>query len=232
MKRAFIVGNGPSLSNTPLDRLIGEVSFATNRINLIYDQTDWRPTHYVRAEGLELLRENKTRLWMEEVVYHIEHKDVTTWMNSHYPCCLQREGVSVVPDTLILPCQHYRVNFYDEKCPVYWHLPMLCSFGSSLHVAIQIAVTLGYGPLYLIGCDLGYVDGEPSHFTPDYEVGYEGLLRPAQEANNDMLVAHLNARRSSPVPIYNASIGGNLEVYERVDYNALFRSGSRPQPDS
>ena len=50
MARAFIVGNGPSLRNTNLDKLIGEVSFGCNNVHLIYKQTKWRPTHYIRGE--------------------------------------------------------------------------------------------------------------------------------------------------------------------------------------
>jgi len=32
-----------------------------------------------------------------------------------------------------------------------------------------------------------------------------------------MVQVHTVAKRSSPVPIYNATIGGNLEVYPRVN---------------
>lgn len=222
------MGNGPSLADTPLEHLIGEVSFATNRINLIYPRTDWRPTHYVRAEGPELLHEDKTSLWEEEVLTHIDMSDVETWMNVYYQTSLSRVGYDVKPDHVISQCAHYQTNYYDERCPHWWHLPLLCSYGSSVHVAIQIAVQKGYYPIYLVGCDLGYKDNEPSHFTDEYEVGYEGLLRPANEANINMLIAHVVARRASPVPIYNASVGGSLEVYERVDYNEVVRNRKWP----
>jgi hypothetical protein len=36
--------------------------------------------------------------------------------------------------------------------------------------------------------------------------------------NENMNQAHMVARRSSPVPIYNATLGGKLEVHPRVDF--------------
>ena len=37
-ERVFIIGNGPSLNKTPLDKLDGEFTFAMNRFYLMYDQ--------------------------------------------------------------------------------------------------------------------------------------------------------------------------------------------------
>ena len=45
-ERCFIVGNGPSLKNTKLDLIKNEFSFAMNRISMIFDFTEWRPSYY------------------------------------------------------------------------------------------------------------------------------------------------------------------------------------------
>ena len=222
MTRAFIVGNGPSLAHTNLDLLVGEVSFATNRISLIYDKTDWRPTHYVRSEGPELMGLPHYSLWEDDIRYHVGNPDIEVWCNFHFLQYVDIEGGNT---SGLKTCTHYLSQFDDPYSPFMWHLPYICSYGSSVHVAMQIAVTKGYGPLYLIGCDLGYSDKSPSHFTEEYEVGYEDMLQPATAANLNMLNAHMIALRSSPVPIYNATIGGSLEVYKRVDYESLFRGG-------
>ncbi len=51
----------------------------------------------------------------------------------------------------------------------------------------------------------------------DY-IGNRGeYLRDPRYANGDCQAAHQAARKSSKAPIYNATIGGELEVYERVD---------------
>lgn len=50
--RAFILGNGPSLRISDLDRLNGEITFASNKIYLAFGQTDWRPTYYTVCDQL------------------------------------------------------------------------------------------------------------------------------------------------------------------------------------
>lgn len=229
MTRAFVVGNGYSLAETNLDRLSGEVSFACNRIKLIYPQTTWRPTHYVRAEGFELFNEPDPSLWAEDLLYHIYHTGIEVWCNLYFKKNLERAGYDVDFSKvhILSPCSHYTKHYDSVDAPHLWHLPKLCSFGSTVNVMVQIAATLGYNPIYLIGCDLGYQDGKPSHFTSDYEKGYGDMLRSARYANLDTLIAHVVAKRSNQVEIYNATIGGSLEVYERVNYDTLFCGGER-----
>lgn len=212
--RAFVVGNGPSLAHTPLEFLTGEISFACNRIHLIYPHTSWRPTHYVRGEEQSLKSAAK---YHDEVRMHIE-MGCEVWANLWFTKFTDMgDHVHTIES-----CWHYTNHYCDANSPHVWHLPRLCTFGSSLNVAVQIAVQSGFKPIYLLGCDLGYVDGKPAHFSPDYEKGIETDLRPARLANLDTLAAHMVAARSSPVKIYNATIGGDLEVYERVDYRSLF----------
>lgn len=216
MTRAFVIGNGPSLARTPLELLQqhNEISFAVNRIHLHYPHTPWRPTHYVRGEEASLKSAAK---YHEEVRLHIE-MGCEVWANLWFT---KNTDMGDRVHT-IKSCWHYMKHFDSPEAPHLWHLPMLCSFGSSVNVAIQIAAQQGYKPIYLLGCDLGYQDGKPSHFSPDYEKDIQEDLRPAKYANLDTLAAHMVAARSSPVKIYNATLGGCLEVYERVDFRSLF----------
>jgi len=46
-ERLFLIGNEPSLADTPLDALQDEYLMAMNRIDLIYDAVDWRPDFYI-----------------------------------------------------------------------------------------------------------------------------------------------------------------------------------------
>jgi len=213
--RAFVIGNGPSLAQTPLDLLAGEIVFGVNRIHLIYSQTKMRPTHYVRGEETSLKSAAK---YYDEIRLHVG-LGCDVWVNKWYS-----KGTDMSNNVhTIESCWHYTNHFDEPNAPHMWHLPRFCSFGSSVNIAMQIAVSLGHKPIYLVGCDLGYKDNAPSHFTPEYEKGIEGDLRPARYANLDTLTAHMAAARSSPVKIYNATIGGELEVYERVDFRGLFQ---------
>ena len=57
-KRCFIIGNGPSLAMADLDRLQDEITFASNRITLAFEETRWRPTYYTLCD-LVVARSNE-----------------------------------------------------------------------------------------------------------------------------------------------------------------------------
>jgi hypothetical protein len=212
--RAWIVGNGPSLSRTNLDKLIGETTFACNNIHLIYGQTRWRPTYYIRGEEAGYLEPEH---WIDSMNIQMAGES-EIWCNEWF----QREHPGYKPTrkvNTIKSCAHYQRNFNDPASPHLWHMPVLCAFGSSVNVAVQIAVQLGYGPLYLVGCDLDYKNGKPNHFSSEYE---NGLEKDNMYQNSNALAAHMVAARSCPVPIYNATIGGVLEAFPRVEFESLF----------
>ena len=217
--RAFVVGNGSSLNETNLDLLQGEVSFAVNGISAIYPKTLWHPTYYVRAEEAATAA---PEFYTEDILLHVRELKCETWANTWFLKALEGERIGKEPNFHALnACPHYATHFDCKDAPHLWHMPLLCTFGSSVHVAIQIAVNLGYSPIYLLGCDVDYEDEKPNHFHPVYERG-AGKLREARYTNMDLIAAHMVAARSSPVPIFNAGVGGRLEVYERVKYERLF----------
>ena len=49
-KRCFIIGSGPSMKIEYLDRLQNEFTFSANQIFKIFNQTNWCPTLYVKAD--------------------------------------------------------------------------------------------------------------------------------------------------------------------------------------
>lgn len=59
-RRCFVVGNGPSLRMADLDRLVNEITFASNRIWLAFDQTPWRPSYYTMCDTI-VARENQEK---------------------------------------------------------------------------------------------------------------------------------------------------------------------------
>jgi hypothetical protein len=220
MSRAFVVGNGPSLNVTPLNKLIGEVSFGVNRIHLIYNQTDWRPTYYVRSEDEEDI---DMSVWKDDLLAQF-NSNTHVYCNHYFTKNLKKEIEEAGATERIhgiKACNHYLDHFDSEVSPHVWHMG-LCSFGSSVNVCVQLAINLGYSPIYLVGCDLGYKDETPSHFSADYINVDKSKLRSAHYANMDTLAAHMVAKRSSKTPIYNATIGGQLEVYPRVNFEELF----------
>ena len=218
--RAFIIGNGPSLKASDLDLLVDEVSFGINRINLIFDETDWRPTHYVRAETPSV-RWKKDGI-REDLRSIVSHAGVKCYLRSTYKVHwdnLRAVLYRVYPSTVeyFNRCEHAGLHFDDLNSPEKWHLPKLCTFGTSLHTAMQIAVREGYSPIYLLGCDMGYEDGKPNHFDPSYESGFERKEQSAYYANGDALECHMIAEFSSPVDIYDCTPGKEGRIHKHIE---------------
>jgi hypothetical protein len=94
---------------------------------------------------------------------------------------------------------------------------------------MQAAVLAGADEIYLVGCDLykyrGPKDNDINHFHPEY-CPYKIRKRTGEEMigpkewdnlNRRLILGHEIARDTAGIPIYNATVGGNLEVYPRVD---------------
>ena len=103
-------------------------------------------------------------------------------------------------------------------------------------VALQLAVFMGFSPIYLLGCDLGFKPDptqrkdapldlprvDPNHFHPDY--GTPGCS--ADQLNMNMRAAHELANRAAQrlhVQVYNATVGGELDIYPRAEFDRLLR---------
>ncbi len=210
--RCFVVGNGKSLTPADLDLIAGQPSIACNRINLLYPQTKWRPSIYVHPESLApdlpFIREN------------IE-LGIECYLGEHF--AKPPKGVMDLDDApnihWIKECWHHLLNFDSREVLDEWHLPQLCTFGGSVNIAMQIAYLKGFDEVVLLGCDLEYKDKKPSHMHPDYEHGGE---QPAFYASKNAFFGHVQAlttinRKKLPLRVYNATKGGTLDIWERIE---------------
>lgn len=218
--RYFVVGHGPSLTVEQLNMIRGYPSVGLNRINLFYGKTDWRPTIYVKTDHNPRLvdvynEENilnvgecleKAYLWEE-----FKHGD------PEKPHRFLPRGMGDNPKvTWVKRCKHHYYYADDHMHnSQYWHLPEICTAYSGISPAMQIAFLNGATEIYLIGCDLGYGRGlKKDHFSDDYSLNPKPL---GKWHVKQVLKAHNIAKRSCPIPIYNATDGGELELYERVN---------------
>lgn len=220
--RAFIVGNGKSLNQTNLELLNGEISFGVNGIAGMYDKTKWRPTHYVRAE--EASTGSDPNAYSRDME---THRDLgcEIWANEFF--LRQTDGIREGGQyRQIRGCAHYPMHFDNPDIPHLYHLPRLCTFGSSINVAIQIALgIMNIDTVYLVGCDMGYEEGKVNHFSEDYTKSV-GAMRSARLNELDILAAHMICARTFPNRIFNATVGGSLEVYPRVRLEDICATGS------
>jgi hypothetical protein len=221
-KRAFIIGNGPSLAQLDLDQLIGEYTFATGRIAMIFPETNWRPTYYVAfATSVNDYR------GFPEYVRDAYEAMKSANMTFAYQDCMYNSVFHIARNTTVFldasESEHFEI---EEVGPEVWSddiFKRVSKFGTSLFAAAQIAAYMGFNPIYFIGCDLG--DG---HFTSEYIPKYYEKYCTSQERVKPAIIrsheiAKINGERLG-VEFYNATLGGGLDVYPRVDYKSLFES--------
>lgn len=211
-RRVFIIGNGPSLSPNDLTKIYKneDISIASNKIYLIYPKTDWRPNYYTVADPI---------LWSK-----IDSKELKYFSVVHKPSYLQTKK-----DIL---SKNWNVNvksLFDRKCN------QIKGGGTVTLENIQIAMLLGCNKIYLIGCDHNYgkeiisSDGlaihqnnQQVHFDPNYRMkGEKSMPADINLMNNSYETLNKYAK-SQGVSIYNATRGGHLEIFERVNFEALF----------
>jgi hypothetical protein len=229
VSRIFLIGSGPSLKHTPINDLAGEDVMVMNKWNRISKELGFtiRPKYYFKIDynsfdHLSWKEEikwaaatcEKLFLWEQfQTGYKVGHSNY-----EHMP-----SGVGNLPGVnveWIRKCKHTPYQWDNWKRANSWHLPELCTAFGGMSTMLQIAA-MEYDEIYLLGCDLGYTpDRTKNHAIPDYTLDDSNKVRMD---NGNMQTLHDMARRSSPVPIYNATIGGCLEVYPRVDIYELLK---------
>lgn len=94
------------------------------------------------------------------------------------------------------------------------------SNGTVTYVCIQLAVYMGFSEIYLLGVDCNYVIGSKNnHFVVEEEEDHK------DHREDSMIKAYEYAKKYADahgIKIYNATRGGMLEVFERVDFDSLF----------
>ena len=219
-ERCFIIGNGPSLKTHDLDRLQNEITFASNHIYLSFDKTSWRPSYYVVQDDLFMEEQSKSFCEAIDCVKFFSLDDALRIGG------FQAENAYYFGfDYRVAFRQHpYKVDFSNEPGLFYW-----CS--TVTYTCLQLAAYMGFKEIYLLGVDCDYssfrkADGEIifsggkiNHFHPEY-------VETIYTVDMDLQTAGYQAARdyveNNGLKIYNATRGGKLEVFERVDFDQLF----------
>jgi len=217
-QRGFVIGNGPSLSASDLDLISGEVSIASNKIHLIFPKTQWRPNFYTVADPL---------VW-EKISASVSN----IYSRIMIPNYLPRNGVRSV---------------VYWRSLINWSKKLVSSdFGRGAYGGytvtyenIQLAMHLGLNPIYLLGCDHFYPGEskvkagslieqgvEKTHFSEEYRKAGEVVLSAPIDRMNISYQACRDYSDKNAINIYNATRGGCLEVFERIDLDLLMSETS------
>lgn len=219
-RRCFIIGNGPSLSASDLTVIHehGEISFAFNRVFQILSQTSWTPTYYI-SQDYRMLR----NCYKEVEKIQAVEKFIPSELSWYY-------GINVKG------AHHFHLENPDD-----FHKPMFseniarCVKNSNTVVfsAIQFAVYMGIKEIYLIGIDHHFSvmrnegkiitdPGAKDYFSDDYNKDKEDLYIPNIDISTLTFIAAKDYADSHGIKIFNATRGGKLEVFPRMDFDSIF----------
>jgi hypothetical protein len=217
-RRAFIIGNGPSLRQTDLGRLRNEFTFGTNRIYLLFSELGFTTSYFVSINSLviEQFREDILNLPMPKFL---------AWRSHHcFPPELPLEQIPT-----FLYTSYTGPRFTRDVRRRVWE-------GATVtNVALQLAFHMGFEQVILIGVDHNFTSkgeanktivsqgDDQNHFAPNYFArGYKWQL-PDLDTSEVGYVYAREAYRGAGRQALDATVGGKLTVFPKVDYNSLFR---------
>ncbi|UKK56816.1 6-hydroxymethylpterin diphosphokinase MptE-like protein [Prevotella communis] len=222
-KRCFIVCNGPSLRPEDLTKIHehGDVSVAMNMIGKVYESTPWRPNILVHTDASVFKPKNKIIALQTETEYHVYQKK-DFWKTIH--ATGNKVYVKLETSRRLLDDPMFSI---DSSVFQY-------SIGTTTYEAIEWAVHLGCKEIYLLGCDMSYSynmlrdgtivrneSGKDYFYNSPDEMPEKIIVVPTWEMNTAYEAAEKFSYQYG-FRVYNATRGGKLEVFERVDIDKLF----------
>ena len=221
-ERCFIIGNGPSLNERDLNCLCNEYTFAANRIFNIFSKTEWRPTYYMSMDD-RIIKEVQDKLK--------DYKFGHIFLESNY--CNIKGSTNYLTRIFVGPLEVdvNRNRYNDTSAYVSEDVSdHFCGAWTVTFGAIQLAIYMGFKEIYLLGVDHNYSTSRDAsgklHVDPSvqdyfdnqkydtrYDFGYLSV-QYAYEIAKEYCDNH-------NIKIYNATRGGKLEVFERVDFDEL-----------
>jgi hypothetical protein len=212
-QRCFIIGNGPSLKNTELSKLQGEFTLGMNRIYLAFPDMGFPTSYYLSVNDLVV----------EQCAGDIQSLRMPSFVSWRARRWLQPQD-----NLYFLHTTYTGPRFATDLTGRLWE-------GATVtYTALQTAYYLGFEQVILIGVDHSFATkgkpnttvvsqgDDPNHFHPGYfGKGFRWQL-PDLETSE---IAYAMARRAyeqAGRQVIDATVGGHLRVFPRVEYDSLF----------
>jgi len=221
-QRAFILGNGPSLKQTDLSKLKNEFTFGMNRIYLMFPELGFTTTYLCVVNDLviEQTAADLTALSIPKFL---------AWRSRRH--FLTQLPITQLPFTNLptfLYTSYTSPHFSSDVRGRVWE-------GATVtNVALQLAFHMGFQEVILIGVDHNYTTtgkpnttvtsqgDDPNHFSPAYfGKGFRWQL-PDLETSELGYTMMRDGYSKAGREVLDATVGGKLTVFPKVDYNSLF----------
>jgi hypothetical protein len=219
-KRCFIIGNGPSLRKMDLSPLRNEHTFGLNRIYLLFPELGFTTSYLVSVNELVLEQ-------CAQEMKELKLPKFITWRARRWFSSAGRPAKwTVFLDSDFTGPE----NFSGEATK------RLYEGFTVTYVALQLAFYMGFQQAILIGVDHSFTTqgpanatvtssgDDPNHFAPGYfGKGFRWQLPDLEGSERAYWLAR-QAYQAAGREVLDATVGGKLEVFPKVEYSSLFSS--------
>jgi hypothetical protein len=229
-RRAFVIVNGPSLKHQDLMPLENEVTFVVSSFWKHPVVEQWQPTYYCILDKAFFEYNERTAAFYKELNGRIKASKLFFPLFRGYDA--HRKYGLVNPERA-----YYVACIRGVPFPSVDMTGVVQSFAGVSAFALSLALYMECSPIYLLGFDHDYLAnrGPDHHFYEGsviedphvaaanladripYDVEMESNLRLWR---NYRSLAAIAAKKG--LSIYNATLGGFLDVFPRANYAALF----------
>ena len=212
-KRCFVIGNGPSLKQTDLSRLKNEYTIGMNRIYLGFSEMGFSTSYYVAINDL---------------VVEQSAQDIQKLTMPRFVSWRARKWLQPQDNLFYLHTTYTGPRFSRDVTGRLWE-------GATVtNICLQLAYYFGFDEVILIGVDHNYdtkgkpnttvvsQGDDPNHFHPGYfGKGFRWQLPDLMTSETGYQMAR-QAFEADGRRVIDATVGGKLRIFPRVDYNSLF----------
>ena len=213
-ERCFIIGNGPSLKQTDLTKLRSEFTIGMNRFYLMFEELGFTTSVLLTVNDLVIEQ-------CAEAIRSLPIPTFVSWRG--------RKWIQPSPNLSYLYTSYDLPRFSGNASGRLWE-------GATVtFVAMQLAYHMGFKEVVLIGVDHSFSTqgkpnttivsegDDPNHFNPAYfGKGFRWQLPDLQTSEIAYAMAR-EAYKKDGRRIIDATVGGKLTVFPKVDYETLFK---------
>lgn len=204
----LVVGNGPSINETPLESFAHIPSIGMNKIDLLFTRSQWRPSMILCVNNV-VVQQHRASFLASEIPIYLAWK--ARWF-------LKGKSKNV----------HYFNLFDSEEFST--DLPSGVGSGATVtYPALQFAYYMGADPVIIVGVDHNFdrsgasnsyekrVGEDVNHFDPNYFAHGSTWGIPNLDASEEVFLRSRRAFEADGRKIYDATIGGKLQIFEKID---------------
>ncbi len=223
-ERCFIVGTGPSLRMEDVNLLKEEWTFGVNSCVTMYDKTDWRADYYgiVDSHTVDIL---KDKMKSEEIPVLFYTDIDASYDGANGVAFPKDDSANMMTDTCYkrwFPEKFPETDFSEDITKVVY------TGKSVVYAMLQIAAYMGFTEIYLLGVDCNYA--QPKMYSDnvtyvDHKTKWsrEKLLKNGNQMLPQFEIAKSYAKEHG-FEIFNATRGGQLETFQRVDLTEVVKN--------